>query len=223
MKRFLTALAVSALLITGGVVSALDHTWNVAVPVGNWAVGPNWVPGLAFPGSATRTYDREIISNAGVAAAIIVTFAAADGDPTFGLNSRLTSELMIDSTTTAFPITLKVDGAKLYPGRTTLKSDASANITVDLNAGRFEPDDLDVEACVTPEGETESCGTITFELDVDMKVTGKTVMKGDVDIDFSGAAAGTTFDVGRLVIKGRDEPFDTVVRIKAAGGVLESS
>ena len=192
MKRFLTALAVAAVLIAGPRVYAIDCTW-VGAPGGFWCVRANWVPVPFFPGGGVppRVTDRAVIN---IAAAPHVQFAGG-----FPPRSRTIQEMRISATAPNAATGLDVIGGKLRVRHTEIFSGAAAAATATLTVtdGIFRTDDLVVDS-------TDNNRTITITVGAGrrktIRVSGETLIKGTGFV-CDPVNSGSVIDLGLLIME----------------------
>ena len=210
MKRFVTALAISAFLIAGPRAYADDYTCQVAA--GNWAVAATWAGG-GFPGAApavgSRAYDRAVLARAGGCA---VAFPAGSGAWVFA--SLMIQEMQIDAATPNAAQSVTVTGDRLQLRYTEMLSGAAgaATATLTVTNGIFKTDDLVLDS-------SEANQTVTIGLggtQTTLRVAGETLVKGTgVKCE---PAAGTTIDFGLLTM----EPGSILANTGAATGVCQA-
>ncbi len=217
MKRFLTALAVSALVITGAVVYANNRTWD-GLPTDKWEEGTNWGGGNSAncPGGNTgafnRTYDRAIF-NANTNNDII----RFDGDSgADNCDCRTIVSVYMDALTAGVALELwltqnaeETDSDELFIEQLFMigGNTSGETVTIDLDHGGLFLRNLIIEA-------PTSGAQAQLQADQDMHVAEKTVIDGLCTCE---PAAGVIVDLGYLVMKNGS------TLTKTGSGVCESS
>ena len=203
MKRFLTAVAVSAILIAGAGVYAGDYAWSGGTSSA-WLLGTNWGP-AGYPGSGvpSRVIDRADIA---ISTNNPVVYSIGDGN----FNSLMIQELRIDSRTAAAPVALTVSSDRMHVRHTELftAADKTATLLV-TGTGIFKTDDLVANATVG--------SFVLLDIDVPTRVSGQTTISANGECKCDADPAGVVMDLGYLVME------DGSTLTKLGAGICESS